>query len=75
LYYEGFLINVILLEDALGIGGSVCHNKDDSYTIFIDSRLSYERQVEICEHELNHIRNRDFEKENVNEIEYRAYAM
>jgi hypothetical protein len=77
LYYEGFDVNVVILENALGVPGSVCHNIDDSYTIFIDANLSYEKQLEVYEHEMNHIRSGDFDKKNVNAIEYCAhgYAM
>lgn len=65
---------MILLDDSCGVPGSVWHNRDDSYTIFIDSRLTIERQKEVFQHELNHILNNDFEKENVQQIESIAHA-
>lgn len=66
----GYYINVIMLEESYGVPGSVHHNKDDSYTIFIDANLSYEKQNEIFLHELRHITGHDFEKTDVQLIEY-----
>ena len=41
MYYNGRVINVILLENACGVPGSVWHNSDDSYTIFIDASFKF----------------------------------
>ena len=73
MYYNGIFFNVVLLADACGVPGSVWHNKDDSYTIFIDSKLTLERQQEVFQHELNHIMNNDFDKDNVQQIESLAH--
>lgn len=73
MYYNGIFFNVILLADAGGVPGSVWHNKDDSYTIFIDSKLTLERQREVFQHELHHILNKDFDKDNVQQIESLAH--
>lgn len=62
MYYNGRIINVILLENACGVPGSVWHNSDDSYTIFIDASLSSDHQKKVFEHEMRHIINDDFEK-------------
>ena len=67
---NGYDVNVILLEEALGVPGSVWHNTDGSYTIFIDSKLCKEKQQQVFLHELRHILGNDFEKANVNVIEY-----
>ena len=75
MYYKGYDINVILLNDANGVPGSVWHNSDDSYTIFIDARLSTEKQKEVFEHETNHIINDDFEKTDVQQIETEAHGL
>ena len=37
-------------------------NADGSYTIFINTRISYEMQQDALQHELKHIGNDDFEK-------------
>ena len=47
MYYNGRVINVILLENACGVPGSVWHNSDDSYTIFIDASLSSSHQKKV----------------------------
>ena len=75
MYYNvnGYDINLILLEDASGVPGSVWNNSDGSFTIFIDSKLCFEKQQEVFKHELLHILENDFEKKNVNAIEYRAH--
>ena len=74
MYYNGIFFNVILLDDSCGIPGSVWHNTDDSYTIFIDAKLTRERQEEVFNHELNHVLNHDFEKNNVQQIESVAHS-
>ena len=51
----------------------VVPNEDGSYTILLNSRLSYEKQIECCKHALNHIINDDFQLSDVNEIEYHAH--
>lgn len=72
---NGYDVNVILLEDALGVPGSVWSNEDGSYTIFIDSKLCREKQQKVYMHELEHILGNDFEKLNVNEIEYVTHGL
>ena len=48
--------------------------KDGYYTIMINSILERKQQLKIYEHELNHIKNRDFEKDiPVDVIEYEAH--
>lgn len=75
MYYEGNNINVILLNESFGVPGSVWHNADDSYTIFIDSHLSAEKQREVFQHEVKHIMNGDFEKTDVQQIEAEAHGV
>lgn len=70
---NGYDINIILLEDSLGVPGSVWYNTDGSYTIFIDSKLCKEKQQQVYLHELRHIFGNDFEKTDVNIIEYIAH--
>lgn len=42
------------------IGGMVTPNDDGTFSIYINSRLSLQRQKEALDHELDHIRNNDF---------------
>lgn len=69
MYYKGNICNLVLLENANGIKGSVWLNSDDSYTIFIDASLNDEEQRKVFEHEMNHILNDDFQKNSVQRIE------
>lgn len=43
------------------------------YTIYIDYRLSDEGRMKAYKHGLKHIRDRDFEKSDVQQIEYEAH--
>lgn len=47
----------------------------DGYTVYIDERLGYEQQREAYRHAIKHIRENDFEKEDVDEIEINAHAV
>ena len=51
----------------------VTANEDGSYTILLNARYSYERQVEACIHACRHIDGCDFEKTDVQEIEKDAH--
>lgn len=73
MYHKGIYYNVILLEDACGVPGSVWQNPDDSYTIFIDAKLSNAEQRKVFLHEMKHIQRKDFEKEDVQEIEFATH--
>lgn len=53
----------------------VIHNADDSYTIFVNADIAYDRQVKAVEHALTHIQNNDFEKDDVQEIEAKAHQI
>ena len=74
LYHNGNFINVILLDESGDVPGSVWHNADDSYTIFINPRLSYEQQQKVFEHELKHIKGADFDKCSADKIEFDAHS-
>lgn len=45
----------------------------NGYTVYINDNLSYKGRLEAYEHALKHIRNHDFEKEDVQEIEHDAH--
>ena len=73
LYYKGYYINMVMLDKSYGIPGCVKHNADDSYTIFIDASLNYEKQHEVFLHEMRHILGNDFDEEDVQKIEMRNH--
>lgn len=66
-------INVVLRDNPFGVKGSVHKNEDGSYTIFIDAHLNREQQQEVYDHEVSHIMNGDFEKEDCDKIEMAAH--
>ena len=47
----------------------------DGHTVYIDDRLGYEARIEAYRHALRHIKNRDFEKCDVQEIEAEAHEI
>ena len=48
-------------------------NFDGSYTILINSRAATNKQLEAYEHALKHIKNDDFDKKDVHNIEISAH--
>lgn len=66
-------INVQLLDMDTMIPEQISKNSDDGYTIFLNSRLSQEQRVKSYLHAINHIKNDDFEKGDVQEIEFSAH--
>jgi len=65
----GYNFVLVLADLDPMIGESICHNGDDSYTIFINSRWSSEMQRRCFLHALDHVRHNDWEKEDVQQIE------
>ena len=53
----------------------VVQNEDDSYTILINAKLSQDGQLKAYQHALNHIRNKDFEKSDIQNIELNAHGL
>ncbi len=54
---------------------TVVENEDGSYTIFIESSLDSIQQREAFHHAMKHILGNDFDKENINKIEYAAHGL
>lgn len=68
-------VNVVVIDFKTSKGNEMISvNEDGSYTILINARLSYEGQLKAYEHAMEHIRNNDFEKDNVQKIEYDAHT-
>lgn len=53
----------------------VTQNADGSFTVLINARLNYERQMESFEHAMRHIESNDFEKQDVQQIEAAAHQI
>jgi hypothetical protein len=50
-------------------------NDDNSVTIFLNNIFTFEQLQKSYLHEIEHIKNNDFEKTNVNEIELNAHVL
>lgn len=66
-------INVQLMDMDTKIPEHLVKNDDDTYTIFLNARLSRDRQLRSYYHALQHIKENDFEEEDVQEIELEAH--
>ena len=63
----------VILDVPIRTRAAVCHNDDDSYTIFINPALDYYGQRKAFLHEMRHIERGDFYKDDVDLIEYEAH--
>ena len=63
---------VILMD--MTVNEVVTENEDGSYTIFINSRLNYEKQMKAYLHAMKHITGDDFQKDDVQSIEYLTHG-
>lgn len=69
-------VNVILADMPTSIPAYTVANPDLSYTIVINSRLNYERQQKGYQHEIDHIKNGDYDRKcSVDIIECYAHAL
>ncbi|MCI6812626.1 MAG: hypothetical protein MR922_09505 [Lachnospiraceae bacterium] len=66
-------INVQLLDMDTKIPEHLVKNDDDSYTIFLNAKLTRENHLKSYAHAIRHIENGDFDKEDVGEIEKEAH--
>lgn len=67
-------INVQILDMDTKVPEHLVKNNDDSYTIFLNARMSRENQIASYYHALKHIIEDDFQKENVQEIEKSTHS-
>lgn len=67
-------VNTRLVNMDVLIEEQVIKNTDDSYTVLLNARLTHERQLEAYYHAIRHIQNNDYEKEDVNKIEFDAHS-
>ncbi len=66
-------INVQLLNMDTKIPEHLVKNNDDSYTLFLNAKLSHDSQIKSYYHALRHIAENDYEKESVQEIEIKTH--
>lgn len=68
------IVNTYLVNFPNTKGHEMCiENEDGSYTILINAKLSAEEQRDAYQHALYHIEHNDFEKPDVQKIEYEAH--
>lgn len=65
--------NIVFIDVDTMVGESIFKNDDYSFTILVNSRWSFEMQRYCILHAFNHVRNNDWEMDDVNEIEARAH--
>ncbi len=53
-------IYIYYIDMPYSIDSNVVENPDGSYSLYLNSRLTYERNMEGYIHELRHIQNNDF---------------
>ncbi len=69
-------VNVVLANMPGSIKGYTIANSDLSYTIVINSRLSFEQQQQTAKHEKDHIEKGDYdEKTSADRLEYYAHEL
>ena len=67
-------VNTILVDLPCKIRAYTVANRDLTYTIVLNARLSHEMQLESYQHELDHIQRGDYEKKcSVDLIEFYAH--
>lgn len=62
-------VNVVLMNMPVGVNEAVTKNEDESYTIFIDDKLSPSGRLNSYNHAIQHICGCDFNKTDVQKIE------
>ena len=67
-------VNVTEANLPTSISAYVVSNPDGSYTILLNSRLTWERRKQAYQHELEHIRNGDYERRSADMIELHAHG-
>lgn len=70
---NGVRVKMIDLKNS--VPSTVIENDDGGYTIVLNARMGYECLQSAYAHELEHIKQLDFEKDNVNEIELYTHSI
>ncbi len=68
-------INIQFLNMDTKIPEQLIKNEDDSYTLFLNARLSQESRLKSYYHALRHIQEQDFRKEDIQQIELQAHSI
>ena len=68
-------VNVVLLDFPNSQKEMVVPNEDGSFTILINAKHTTEQQAAAYDHAMEHIRNSDFQKKDVQQIEQTAHNL
>lgn len=68
-------VNVIEANLPTSIAAYVTANTDASYTIILNARLTWERRLQAYHHEIEHIKNGDYERKSADLIEMYAHEI
>ena len=71
--YDHIYVHLVNMDTC--VHEMVRHTPTDDYVIFINARISNDAQREAFEHAVDHIRNNDFEKSSVQQIEAEAHGL
>lgn len=64
----------IVYLDGMDTNEAITENEDNSYTIFINRNLSDAKRLKAILHALAHIKEKDFEKSDVQQIEAKRHT-
>lgn len=67
-------INIQIMDMDTMIPEHLVKNSDDSYTVFLNARLSRDSQLKYYYHALRHIEGNDFYKDDTQQIEKEAHT-
>lgn len=59
----------VFLMDGMKVNEAVTENEDGSYTIFVNNNLCESKRIRAIKHAIDHIKNGDFGKSDVQKIE------
>ena len=65
----------IVYLDGMDTSEAITENEDCTYTIFINQNLSEAKRLKAIQQALEHIKEKDFEKDNVQEIEFDRHVV
>ncbi len=68
-------VNVIEANLPARISAYTVLNPDTSFTVVLNARLTWERRLEAYEHEIEHIKNGDYDGYDADRIELRAHGI
>lgn len=63
----------IFLIDGMAVNEAVTENEDGSYTIFVNNNLCESKRIKAINHAIKHIKENDFGKTDVQNIETYAH--